>query len=88
MPFYPDSKKEEYRNNNDYWTTRINNEKKRQQSPDGNGMKLILQNGYRKDAPRIMITLSGISIGPGSIWWGADHGKEYIVLHIEKVECV
>lgn len=78
-------KKEEYRASTPYWLSRIRNEIKRQNAgDDGQGLQIILKNGYGKNAPKAMITLYGITEGVGIEKWGAEKGLTYIRLHIRK----
>jgi len=80
-------KKEEYREPSDYWIKRLRHERYVQDvSKNYCGLRLVIRNGYRKDAPSAVITLSKIDKGPGLEAWGAEKGKEYLRLHIAKVE--
>lgn len=47
--------------------------------------KIILRNGYGKNAPEIEIECS-IRIGTGKREWGAEEGKQYFVLSINRVK--
>lgn len=81
-------KKEEYRENTVYWRKRLLNEGFRQGIEsifNGRGLRLILSNGYGKDAPKAMIELSGFDYGNGRPEWGAEPNVVYIRLHIKRV---
>lgn len=43
------------------------------------------RNGYQKDAPRLMAMVK-LRVGPGKEEWGAEPGKEYLVLEIKQIE--
>lgn len=76
----------EYRKPSEYWIKRLQKERCVQDIPyDFCGLKLVIRNGYRKDAPSAIITLSKIDKGPGIIEFGAEPGHEYLRLHIWKV---
>lgn len=80
-------KPEEYREPSDYWIKRLR--KARYVQKVGityDGLRLRIRAGYRKDAPSAIITLWKIDRGRGVIGWGAEPGKEYLRLHIAKVE--
>ena len=80
-------KAEEYREPSDYWIKRLRHERFAQDvSRNYCGLRLRIRNGYRKDAPSAIITLSKIDRGPGLEQWGAEKDKEYLRLHIAKVE--
>lgn len=46
--------------------------------------KIIFRNGYGKNAPEIETECS-LSVGEGKVEWGAEEGKEYLILKILKV---
>lgn len=46
---------------------------------------VVLRAGYSLLSPAILIS-GKITVGPGSTEWGAEKGKEYYILHIEKME--
>lgn len=46
---------------------------------------VVLRAGYSHSSPHILIS-GKITVGPGSIEWGAEKGKEYYILHIERME--
>ena len=80
-------KLEEYREPSDYWTKRL----RKARDVQGvdytyNGLKLRIRAGYSKDAPSAIITLWRLDRGRGDTCWGAEPGKEYLRLHIAKVE--
>ena len=80
-------KLEEYREPTPYWLKRLRRQCVIQDvSSNGCGMQLIIRNGYRKDAPKALITLEVIDEGPGLEEWGAEPGKKYLRLHLRKVE--
>lgn len=77
----------EYREPSDYWIKRLRNARFAQHVDfTGRGLKLRIRAGYRKDAPSAIITLWKIDKGRGVTCWGAEPGKEYLRLHINKVE--
>ena len=47
--------------------------------------KIVLRNGYSNDSPSVVVHCS-IDIKPGKAEWGAELGKDYYVLKIEKIE--
>ncbi|MBR4458294.1 MAG: ASCH domain-containing protein [Clostridia bacterium] len=80
-------KLEEYREPTEYWVKRLRHERYVQDvSRNFCGLRLRIRNGYRKDAPSAIITISKIDTGTGLVEWGAEPGKEYLRLHIAKVE--
>lgn len=80
-------KAEEYRADSLYWRVRLKSEIKRQKAGDqGQGLRLILKNGYGKDSPKAVITLYGITKGVGVKKWGAEPEAEYIRLHIKEAK--
>ena len=80
-------KPEEYREPSEYWLKRLRHERCVQGVPKNYcGLRLRIRNGYAGNAPSVIITLSKIDRGVGLGDWGADPGKEYIRLHIAKVE--
>lgn len=80
-------KPEEYREPSDYWIKRLMKERCVQAAGiTYDGLKLRIRAGYRKDAPSAIITLWKIGRGRGVTCWGAEPGKEYLRLHIAKVE--
>ena len=82
-------KTEEYRANTAYWRKRLLRASVIQRlNPEmgQNGLRLLLRNGYRKDAPSAVIELSGVTLGKGRTEWGAEPGVNYLRLHIRKVE--
>lgn len=72
-------KAEEYREIKPYYTSRFAPFLK-SYAP----IHVRLKNGYKKDSPYIDI-LCRLSIGEGFERWGAQTGKKYYILHIEKV---
>lgn len=82
-------KKEEYREIKPYWFTRFKNNLGCIYDEDliihiASG-RVIFQNGYKKNAPRIMCIVDVIT-GRGKPEWGADPYKLYYVLKILSVE--
>lgn len=47
--------------------------------------KVILQNGYSRNSPRIEVMCT-LSIGTGRPEWGAEEGVEYFRFHIEEIK--
>ena len=78
-PIVQGKKKEEYREIKPYYTTRFSSFLK-SYAP----IHVRLKNGYRKQSPFIDI-LCTVSIGEGLESWGAEKGKTYYILHIEKI---
>ncbi len=77
----------EYREPSDYWTKRLRKARFVQDVDyTYNGLKLRIRAGYRNDAPSAIITLWKLDRGRGITCWGAEPGKEYLRLHIAKVE--
>lgn len=77
-------KKEEYREIKPYYTVRFQNIgllSKKTVNPTGDMLALILQNGYGKDAPKMMAFVR-LLIRKGKPEWGAEPGKTYYVLKI------
>lgn len=72
-------KKEEYREIKPYYTTRLSPFLK-SYAP----IHVRLKNGYRKQSPFID-ALCTVSIGEGLERWGAEKGRKYYILHIEKI---
>ena len=73
------AKAEEYREIKPYYTSRFKAFLKCY-TP----IHVRLKNAYKKDSPYIDV-LCQISIGKGFEKWGAKEGKDYYILHIEKV---
>lgn len=87
-------KKEEYRDLNYYYHVRVatlvgeKDYKKLVEKEERVPFKnLKLRNGYRADAPSIIIS-GWISIGKGIQKWGAVPGKRYFRFEIETIEDV
>lgn len=94
-------KTEEYREVSVYYTTRFRKltwlpysrsnstiEKMFREAAASGGFRyadVILKNGYKWDAPAILIN-GHIMIREGKPEWGAEPGREYYVLTIEKLE--
>lgn len=77
----------EYREPSDYWVKRLRHERHVQYVTDSYcGLRLRIRNGYARNAPSAIITLKKIDRGPGLEQWGAEPGKEYLRLHIARVE--
>ena len=75
-------KKEEYRAISPYWYRRILTE---------NGQarydQVTFYYGYAKDRPSMTFQIEGVRIGQGNPEWGAELGKEYIVIGLgQRVE--
>ena len=80
-------KLEEYREPTEYWIKRLRHERFAQDaSRNYCGLRLRIRNGYAKNAPSAIIMLQKIDRGPGIEAWGAEPGKEYLRLHIARVE--
>lgn len=79
-------KREEYRENTSYWRRRLLFGRADSEGARETGRALILRNGYRRDAPRLLIRISGVTLGPGKEAWGAEPGKSYLRLHITAVK--
>ena len=77
----------EYREPSEYWITRLRHERLVQDVPlNYCGLRLRLRAGYAKHSPSAIIALEKIDKGYGYESWGAEPGKEYLRLHIAKVE--
>lgn len=76
-------KKEEYRDIKPYYTKRFQTKGllDRYGLPVTTIQKLILKNGYGKDAPQALVDVT-LDIRQGKPEWGAEVGKEYYVLKI------
>lgn len=77
-------KKEEYREIKPYYTIRFKSIgllSKKTANPTGEMLALILQNGYGKDAPKMMAFVR-LLIRKGKPEWGAEPEKTYYVLKI------
>ena len=68
-------KKEEYRGLTPYYESRLG------KHLDGNGFRIVLRNGYKKDSPKLSCFVS-LRIGNGRPEWGAEPGKVYFILKI------
>lgn len=89
-------KTDEYREITPYWAKRFGWQEDYEYSdnhpPDrvhklvmvSTNLTVIFKNGYGKDSPQIKC-LVHITKGQGKAAWGAIPGKEYFVLHIEKI---
>lgn len=74
-------KKEEYREIKRYYTIRFgifNN------LPDDGSNCIMFRNGYGSDSPSLIAECS-LHIGTGRIEWGAESGKIYYVLSINRI---
>lgn len=81
------TKKEEYREIKPYYRKRFQTVGllDRYGLPAIGTQRIILRNGYSGDSPSIVAHCS-MDIKPGRTEWGAEPGKEYYVLKIEKIE--
>ncbi len=71
-------KKEEYRNVTDYWVNRIT----KTRLPF---TTITFSNGYAKDRPQLVIAIESITTGQGKREWGAEKGKEYIIIKLGNI---
>ena len=46
---------------------------------------VVFRNGYARDAPSLTIELKTIRFGTGKPEWGAEEGKTYFVLSLDKI---
>ena len=72
-------KKEEYRAITPYWTRRILTEEGQARHD-----RVIFYFGYAKNRPSMTFSIDGVCIGQGKSEWGAELGKEYIVIRLGK----
>lgn len=77
-------KTEEYRDSTGYWRTRFYN-LFGYPAYWGEPKKVLLRNGYRKDSPYAVATVT-LETGLGKLEWGAVPGKHYFILNIQSVE--
>lgn len=77
-------KAEEYREMTPYWESRFRNLWKGSLIGGAAERKIRLRNGYGKDAPSAIATVT-ISTGQGKPEWGAIPGKQFFILHLQKV---
>lgn len=89
-------KKEEYREIKPYYDSRLPKEfgmfrdgnkliKGNTYPPEDLSKRIILfRNGYSKNSPSFS-ALCSLSIGQGKAEWGAEPGKEYYILTVEKI---
>lgn len=76
-------KKEEYREISQYWTSRLSaNITIKGKSYRPAEVIICFSNGYRKDRRQFYIECTGLLVGRGRQWWGADAGKDYFVLYL------
>lgn len=81
-------KKEEYREITRYWKRRLLNTCFPVVEPGTRIFQIAIQNGYSENAPKAILNVSGIDVGPGKPEWGAEPGKMYYIIHIRDVaEC-
>lgn len=81
-------KREEYREIKPYWQKRFSKVfcmDPITHAPCGqDAHEVMLKNGYREDSPSI-IALCTLSIKTGREEWGAEPGKDYLVLEIKDI---
>lgn len=77
-------KKEEYREIKPYYTSRFRNLWRGSLVGGKAERKIMFRNGYSKNSPYFIAECS-LSTGTGKEEWGAEHGKEYYVLHIHRI---
>ena len=70
-------KKEEYRKITPYWDRRIFTSKGQAKHD-----QVIFYYGYAKNRPSMSFRIKSVSIGQGNHDWGAELGKEYIVIEL------
>lgn len=78
-------KTEEYRERNRYYYVRFRNLGFLNLAAPEHRAHVCFRAGYGNDAPEL-VTSCTLSVGQGRPEWGAEEGKEYYVLHIEKVK--
>lgn len=93
-------KKEEYRDTKYYWEKRLSNygSVKRSMMLIFNGQyskdtfkkfdTITFKNGYAANAPTMVVECKGIDIKEGNPDWGAEHGKQYFVIHIGEITSI
>lgn len=74
-------KKEEYRELKPYWFSRLTSDKYDVEKYD----IVIFRNGYKKDAPTIVVNCEGVSIGKGKTHWGAEPHEQYFVIKLGEI---
>jgi len=77
-------KKEEYREIKPYYETRFRNAWKGSLIGGSAHREILFRNGYSKNSP-LFIAKCTISIGTGKEKWGAEKGKEYFILTVQKI---
>ena len=51
----------------------------------GNEFPVVIRNGYSAASPTLTMYCN-LSVGTGKEEWGAVHGEEYFVLHVNRIE--
>lgn len=82
-------KKEEYREIKPYYICRFKNlflmyPYSGFPMPGCSRQEILFRNGYRKDSPSF-IAVYALDMREGKEEWGAEKGKEYYILRIEKI---
>ncbi len=80
-------KKEEYREVKPYWNIRFGNIFLFVQTGEPSGFdkqKIMFRNGYGKNAPSFIADCT-LYVGTGKKEWGAEPGKMYYVLRIDRI---
>lgn len=77
-------KLEEYREIKPYYEIRFKNLWKGSLIGYSARRKIAFRNGYGKDAPEIIATVT-LDIGEGKPEWGAEPGKNYYILKIQDI---
>lgn len=79
-------KTEEYRDITKYYLSRLSRYISKPFMPDEDKERIfvVFRNGYRKDSPSFVARCT-VRVGIGLSKWGAEKGKEYIILDIEDI---
>lgn len=72
---------EEYRDDSPYWQTRLLDT----WQDDGKNMRIVFRNGYSQDSPAFIADVTASRQTGGFPEWGAEPGKPYIVLKINRI---
>jgi hypothetical protein len=72
---------EEYRDDSPYWQTRLLDT----WQDDGKNMRVVFRNGYSQNSPAFIADVTASRRTGGFPEWGAEPGKPYIVLKINRI---
>lgn len=71
-------KKEEYREIKPYWIKRL-------RCAETRYGKILFRNGYSRNAPTILIELTGLESGLGIVEWGAPEAQKIFILKLGEI---